>query len=950
MRAACHAHRRNARNQNKPIWRHVLATLFDESKQTGPQYTDGSAMIRKQRPKRSKPQDGKTDEAGDNVKKEPTKRKRERKSVPKNVLPAGQSEGAQYINPAIEPIVRHNVGNPSSTFLRRNPHHSILQLPLQPNVLTEDTLLTHFKTTRPFTATLPMPLHTTPGLGPSMPDLMVRAIHTKQAYERELHSLRKKYQKVATDRPLDLHGNGEDESVQHTVTLVYAALLDRDPDPYLKLETNYNPHFTGGTMVAVPGGAGSATIFKATGESLQDVEVLRIHCDGEGFEVGQVQACPMEMEGPLLELVPSEDGSVILARKRHVVIILREINVTPDSVEWRPVQHIFSVNPLASVCFVGGSTLTLCTTDYARQLQLWTFSDDEETCEDMVTLPQSVPKHSPTTKEERVTCHNNDHWSAVRCVDGHSLVACLDRTQLHLYTVVRNGENSPTRDWRLAHRGASDFSRWISPCEQCCALEVTSSEELLFIATTHKLIVAKIEESVDQPPTEESAQNGGDSFDFGNVKLIVKVLLVFAHNLKQCPVFLSHQWNATADHDTEHHFVLFGSHLPMSYGVASFTRSPNPTDLFGEPVYATQHYPYHPPTFHDTYKQAQAQGHCLSAYEPLRKRFYACQSGAALLRSCLPTDNGTERHEPRLYILLQTSAGDVVQQSLSYDFDRDEEKQHELKRPDVERQQHIGARLQQWHEKLVGQAGRIPYRATSFKTMQKFRDIFNCPVEGSELRQILYLPPEVKRKHRRKKREDEKEEDLNTEEEQHEDDEEDEGVWCPSQSVASGSSSAAEPSVIRRRRKYGRKAPPPWRQTLEDLQQYRDVLAPTLLSVWGVGNTDVPPQATNMEQIPTKLPPLADINERIGSWVTAATSEQLQRDTPETAEEDLELTVPNVTAAAKDEYGDMKEDADGDLFSQPLTQSQFISASQLSQQMVRSTVARPARKTYSKGF
>uniref|UniRef100_A0A182JRL8 Uncharacterized protein n=1 Tax=Anopheles christyi TaxID=43041 RepID=A0A182JRL8_9DIPT len=903
-------------------------------------------MNSKQPTTQSKEQAEKTNEASGSIKKEPSKRK---KGVSKNVFTSGPDEGAQWINPAVEPIIRQQTGNPSYTFLRRNPHHSILQLPLQPNVLTKDTLLSHFKTTRPFTASLPTPLHTTPGLGPSTPDLMVRYLHTKHAYQRELHSLEKKYKKVAADHPLDRHDNDVAETVEHTVAVIYAALLDRDPDPYLKQDTDYDYHFTGGAMVAIPGRASSATIFKACGECLQDVEVLRIHHDGRDWNVKEVQACATDMADPVLELVSGDGGKVILVRKRYLIIVLREMHVAPDRTEWRPVQQFFSLNPLASVCFVGGPTLTLCATDYEHNLQLLTISDEELTCEHIVQLPPSSQNYSHNVKGNWKAYRKDDQWTAVRCVDGHSLVACLDRTRIHFYTVIRNKTSND--ESQLVYRGADEFSRWISPCEQCCALEVTHSEGLLFIATGHKLIVGKIEEHASKHPVDESEQNKRSSSESGTDNIAVKVLLVFAHNLKQYPVFLNHQWDARAGL----HFVLFGSHLPMSYGVASFTRSSNPSDPCGGQVYATQHFPYHPPTFHDTYKQAQRQGHCLSAYEPLRKRFYACQSGAVLLRIGRPTVN-EEREEPRLHILLQTSAGDVLQQRLSYDFDR-EEKQHDRKQ--TQEHQHIGSLLQHWHDRLVKQAGRIPYRATNFKTMRKFRDIFNCPIEGSELKEILFLPPEVKQKQKRRKKSTLSGQDEEEEEEEEEDgneaynDEEDEGVWFSSQSVASGSTNAGEPSVIRRQRKYGFKPPLPWRQTLEDLQQYRDVLAPAMLSVWGIGNADVPAQATNLEQIPTKLPPLSDIHERVGSWVNASTTEQ--RDTAEIGVEE-DLIVPK-KAVATEEYGvqQLEEgEQEEELFSQPLTQSQFISASQQSQQMghssVRPTVTRPSRKVYSKGF
>uniref|UniRef100_A0A182VR39 Uncharacterized protein n=1 Tax=Anopheles minimus TaxID=112268 RepID=A0A182VR39_9DIPT len=829
----------------------------------------------------------------------------------------------QWINAAIAPIIQHQAGNPSRSFLHANDHHTILQLPLQPNAIEKDALLDHFQTTRPFSAAYAMPLHTTPGLGPSTHDLMVQALHAKQTYKSELKSLERMYKTISWNYPLQPN---DGENVQHSVTLVYAAMLDRDPDPYLQLSAGYDYHYTGGSMGAIRSSSNGsfATIFKAIGPSLEDVEVLRIgvseqdefHCAGD-LTVKEVQPCTVGMDGPILELVPSDDGTVVLVRKRNVIVVLRQVEVSPGvkEWEWRAVQKLFSTYPFASVCFVKRpapcKTLTLCTTDYHKQLQLWSVNDDEASCEYIIRLPSanSAIGNGSTSGIE-------NKWSTVRSVDGHSLVACLDRRRIHFYKVLKmvfkDGSSEPDEDtYQLMHCGVNDFSRWTFECEQCCALETTTSEGLLFIATCHKLIIGRIEEKAAQPLEDDDRSD--ISPVAGELAIEFKMLLVFAHNLKQRPVYISHQWEAAIGNDKEHHFVLFGSHLPMSYGVASFTRT-DPTAS----VCAARHYPYHPPTFHDTYHLARTRGYCLSAYEPLQKRFSACQSGAVLIRGTPP--NAGE--EPRLHILLQTSAGDLLQQRIAYNFDRSEANHDRISTE--ERKHNMALVLQHWHESLVKQAGKIPYCATSFKTMQKFRDIFNCPMDGNDLRGVLYLPPKQKRK--RKKVSSDNEGESRSE------NEDDEGLGIDS---CSATSEQQQRCANRRHRRNRNETCVPWRQTMEELQQYRDVLAPTMLGVWCFGDTAVAlGQSTNREEIPTKLPPLVDIHERVGNWV----------DDTSVQNDEMEDRLCEPKPPEPDEYND------GDLFSQSWTPSQTFTASQPSRQVEQTGRAKPTKRAYSKGF
>uniref|UniRef100_A0A182NFL9 Uncharacterized protein n=1 Tax=Anopheles dirus TaxID=7168 RepID=A0A182NFL9_9DIPT len=659
-------------------------------------------------------------------------------------------------------------------------------------------------------------------------------------------------------------------------------MLDRDPDPYLLTSTGYDYHFTGGAMVASTDNGTMATVFKATGSNLQDVEVLSVGVsDDKMLEVREVQHCPTDVADPILEISLSPRGKIVLVRKRLAILILRKVENS-----WRTVQQIRSTIAFASVCalekFFSVDTGILCTTNYRQQLQIWTIGIEEQ-------------------------LRKEDNWSAVRWIDSLSLVACLVRTQIYFYKVKKQAKSNGQR---LLYRGGGDFTAWTACCERYCALEVTRPEGLLLVASSHKIIVAQVEEQHDAAATSKQ-------------QFTAKVLLVFPHNLKQPPVFISPQRDDAASGVVQH-IVLFGSHLPHSYGTVSFTCE-NASEL--EPVYSTHHFPYHPPTFYDAYKLARTRGFCLSAYEPLRKRFYACQSGAILLKAS----------SANFHILLQTSGGDLLQQRVSMQF-------AEKNATNVMDEAMVPETLQRWHETLVKQTGRIAYRATSFKTMRKLRDLFNSPLEANDqLKHLILLPEPPKRIRKRTKPQQTWLLDETATEQKQEQEKDDD-----SRSMFSSSSDSTAPSSVRRRRKkLNTKAPPPWQQTIEELQQYRDVLAPAMLGVWGIGDAATPDaKASNVDQIPTKLPPLADVHERVDSWVTMNAEDATPAAETKASETFLSPSQEPCFKRKRLEYDEQ------DFLLPSASQSQSFMASQLSQQPLQTpkSAARPPKRTYTMGF
>ncbi|XP_053671264.1 uncharacterized protein LOC128721528 [Anopheles nili] len=893
--------------------------------------------------------------------KEP-KRKKTSKVEPNDKKPAKKDKALKTYHFQLKPMVHQLIGNPNRTYQWRHQHDNILQLPLQPNVIDADTLLTYFECKRPYITDFAVPLHKTPGTGPTCPDLMLRALSVKENYHRELQSLEAKYHRTVSNYPLDPNA---DESVQYSAAVIYTALLEKDPDRFLITNTGYDYYFTGGAMATVGPIVGDgvkgtlATMFKAVGESLEDVEVLWLgslaaeSARSESLEVLQVQPCSTEIPGPILEIVTDESGTFVLVRKRNNIVVLRgkpaEDAAAPAMV-WRPVAQIFSSISLASVCIVSvascglsSENLTLCVTDYRRKLQLWTThtDQDDQRCIDVVKLPNKHLRSMESTV--RLTNVKEDNWSAVRCMNQGTLVVCLDRLKLHLYAVQRNpSTKSPVRDecidtkpldeLQLVYSGGGDFSKWILECERCCALEIVPAESLLLVATWHKLLIVKLTDTScsGSKPTKQTSI------------FSVNVLLVFAHHLQQHPVFISHQSFESKCSDQQH-FVLVASHLPMSYGLICFNKSYGSASSSSghhqssdEPTqYNARLYPYHPKTFHETYRLAQTKGHCLSAYEPLRTRFYACQSGAVLLRGA----HGT-RTELHMHVLLQTSAGDLVRQHVSFSVDktgkpidvREDKALDQLER-DV-----AVETLRQWHETLVKEVRRVPYRATDFRTMEKFRNILNCPIAACELKKSIFLPPinkNMKKQWAPGPNNNTDGGDVGEEPNEEADDDalDDRASF---QSMSSSRSSEIKAST-----------PRPWQQTVDELKQYRDLLAPAMLKVWLAGNY----VADSVEQIPTKLPPYANAHERVESWVNAANGPPMPFETEET----------NDAASGQNmqsEYDEpcMKKPKTmptpvEEQLTQASTATHPIFDSQLSHESKQKPISkRPTRKSFMKGF
>uniref|UniRef100_A0AAG5CXS6 Uncharacterized protein n=1 Tax=Anopheles atroparvus TaxID=41427 RepID=A0AAG5CXS6_ANOAO len=935
--------------------------------------------------------------------KESRKRKRSSgKSGEAGVKKERKDEKTQWIHHLLGPMVRRLTGNPNATYQQRYLHHATLQIPLQPNVLHEGNLFSHFENTASWTVNLPVPLHcTSAGLGPTVPDLMVRFMLVKDNYQRELKSLHKAYKRIESRHTLpglDLRAVEKDDSIQNSAAVIYAALLDRDPDPYLLPKYGYDYHFTGGSMATIVEQEGSgilATLFTAVGASLEELEIIQLVPSKERDEIATghvVNCCLTSTPGPILEITADNDGRWVLVRKRHIVFALRQVpglaetcTTSASDTEWRAVQHVFSAVPFASVCVVrpdslGKRTLTVCTTDYRRRLRLWEIDGSAYVKR---KGDHKLPKIKPSLRAQGGT--EGENWSAVRCIDGRSLIGCLDRQRIHLYSIRTDGEkcresgkSDPDQEvesnLQLEFRGSSTTSRWTMPCERPCALEVAPAEGLIFIATCHKLLVAAVDTS--QKPGESQSSS---------TTLGINVLLVFAHNLQQRPVFISHQrhWgsaraDAGSEDENEQHFLLFGSHLPMSYGVCSFEKSFVAESRLSiapaRPKYLTRHLPLHPPTFHDAYRLARARGFCLSAEEPLRQRFTtACQSGMALI----PTGNG---EEGSLHILLQTSGGDLLQQKISIHGTTDagdRRESVESVRAHAE-QEKVAKTLHRWHERLLqqGNGNPKPYKATNFRTFKKFRDIFNYPEDDlSELKD--WITRESSNKNRAKRRARVRASEPSRES-------------SPARSISAASESSCSASVagadyldpkppVARNTAGGSGSsesatPPPWRQTIEELQQYKDVLAPAMLAVWGYGTVGAtaPSARAIPEQIPTKLPPYQDVNERVGSWVATAVSNDRLRETEAGTQHDqMQVETPldfQYTEPLLEPWQERNQTQENDperplpkpnntVYDDPelniLSQAPAIPPSQAFERPAErqaATLARPAKKKYVKGF
>ncbi|XP_058062491.1 uncharacterized protein LOC131212589 [Anopheles bellator] len=880
---------------------------------------------------RKKQEQNDTREVDDDSKQKGSQRKDAFTDVPKHKPGAYR---CTIHHPFLEPTIRNWTGK-NQNMIRKHTHHALLQLPLQPNVLTRETIFEHFEPEKRWHVGLPTPLYIAPETdGPTVPDLMVRFLRQKDVYSRKLRSTSIAYRHIKSkravnDRVASLNASG---GMQNSAALVYAALLDRDPDPYLHPEATYDYHFTGGscaTLSTIDGRSRTTgtTVFKAIGESLAELEVMHIRCHKEEFKACRAQVCNTNIAGPILEILTVDDhpaGCFVLVRKRDTIVILREQLVENKSKpisRWVPFATIVSVVPFASVCAINPTALKhrkmliLCTTDYQRMLRLWTIECSKHNKAGDVQFVKQLKlptKHNSLLQQKdnsprhgNTSCKDvprgqrcSDGWSTVRCVDNGSILACLDRDMVHLYR-VESEDASP----ELLYCGGQNFSQWIYTCESHCALDVAPDVGLIFIATCHHLLVVRL-------ASHEGAQSGSDSCD--DAKPSLTVVIVFAHNLRQRPVFMhflpySFEEKA-ATRKEDQCFLLLASHLAMDYCICTINRQGTGDDERSSCKMVARQYPYRPRTVFDSYKLAQRQGHCLSAQQPLKRRLFACHSGACLV----PFDDC-------LYVVLQNSCGDLLQQKIS--ANTSERHREDATVPDV---------IRRWHDQLIGeqtthhQRGHPPYKATDFRPLKRFRDIFNYPGKlSSDLVQQI-LPKKIAKKEGAKSMEPKEEEYF-------------------ASSVASDTDFSDFETEVAQRSGRSNQKPLPWQQTIEQLQQYKDVLVSPLLEVWGYGI-----EAEVHHTIPTTLPPYNDVTERVDSWINSVSTTRRPSTDSNTSYNDnsnfdIESKLFTFTIDRLGSTTEPAENVDCKGLS-PERQHPFVSSTPLE------TETRPKRKTYVKGF
>ncbi|XP_035782381.1 uncharacterized protein LOC118461303 [Anopheles albimanus] len=768
---------------------------------------------------------------------------------------------------ALAPTVHFWTGK-SGMYARNHEHQSILQLPLQPGVVTAETLLDHFQPTKQWQVELPLPLYTAPGSsGPTVPDAMVRSLSAKKMHNRQLERTQQAYRKSKSKRTEIDRGC----TAVSSAALLYAALLDRDPDPYLRHHAAYNYHYTGGCCAWVRASTKDrAILFKAVGERLEQLEVLQLECAGgaDGLETELIPLLNLpETEGPILEIVtnqraPAYDSSTRVAiRKRNEIMVVREItDETTGSSSWQVCQTVHSTVPFASVCFVRlpeapsrhrDATVALCTTDYRSLLRLWTHdrSNRHDATGELQCVTQLLlPKQS-----------SGDDWSTVRCVDSAALVACLDRRKLHLYRIVREdsngscdveapsaaeiGDGSALRFESCAVK--QPFTQWTFPCERACALEVAPDDKLIFIATCHHLLVAQLDPHATSSETmsdlDGSSSDSAESMSEKRFRLVV--LIVYAHNLQQRPSFLSFKRHSFDEkkHREPEYFLLLAGHLAMCYCLCTFSR--RATDK----RYVAHHYPYHPRTFADSYKVAQRHGYCLGVSEPLKRRFSAYQSGALLIP-----------FRQRLAILLQNSCGDLLQQTIIPSATE------ATVVKSVKNETNVAETIRIWNERLLEEqlasteTGHLPYTASNFRKMKKFRHIFNCPdSKTSTLSEQIFRATDAKARSTGKH-------SFHSAAAHDSSDDTDSMSGDDDESDGGSADVPRQPKAATE-------------QTMEELRSYKDMLVQPLLSVWGYGDTVltsgvVVPQA---DQIPVRLPGYDElpVSERIACWMSSAKDE-----------------------------------------------------------------------------
>ncbi|XP_001851405.2 uncharacterized protein LOC6042268 [Culex quinquefasciatus] len=485
-------------------------------------------------------------------------------------------------------------------------HPNLLQLPLQPNVLTAETLHNHYK--RPlWTTSHPIPVVThrfDQANRTEWAEPMLRLYQAKAQHRQKLTVLKLTYARKKVTLRKKINGR---RGLCPTLLLRIAEELDRDPDQWFTDVRGYDYYFTGGNLDVIVG-TQFRWLLNTVGEAMNTVEMVPFELDGSQLNVLSEQAERFELgEGGAVfeiqhrKMTPTGQYSHIALRRKFQVDVL----YSKTGSEAMKTHSVRSEVPFISCCFLGrtdDSVGLLCTSDLDK----------------IVKVMEYTPKKVWLYKLQLVKFPEDECWTCLRPLTRTSVI-CLDRKTVKLIKLQEDG---------LSLVLETPLSTWLWPCESATCLEICPEESLLLVGTTHRLLVLRYD-----------ARQGAEG-EF-------QQMITFTHNLQFHLTMIRYRVDSTR----KQYYVHLSSHLAGDTMLCTFSKAPPKR-------FTTRTLPVKPLTIQESVYMARTKGKCLFPAATLRNRLKLFHSGIAIIAD-----------RDRFHLLVQNSLGDIYQQRLDPDSD-----------------------------------------------------------------------------------------------------------------------------------------------------------------------------------------------------------------------------------------------------------------------------------------
>lgn len=636
--------------------------------------------------------------------------------------------------------VQRSAGFPESQSISKICHASLLTLPLQPNVLTPETIHCHYQRP-PWTSSYPVPLVTHPFEQLDRTEWiepLLRLYRAKVHHSQTLNRLKASFdrRKVAVRKRI-----GGRRNLYPTTVVRVAEELERDPDRWFTEEAGYDYYFTGGNLAVIIG-TQFRWLINTVGELMNIVEFVPFEWNDSQLNVLTEQAERFELDegGPVFEIQHkqmSKTGQhyhVALRRKFQIDVLL--LNAGHQTMKSHPIP---SKEPFISCCFLPGTDDTkplLCTSNLQKT----------------ITVVEYLPKKywQREYQLEKFSDNDDDCWTCLRPF-GQTSFFCLDRKSIKFMKLQDN---------RLKLDQQSPLATWLWPCEKATCLEFCPEGSLLLIGTTHKLLILQFDDRETQPEFQQ--------------------VLTFTHNLQFHLTMIRYRVDAAQ----KQYYVHLSSHMAGDTMICTFSKVPPKR-------FTTKYLPVKPLTIQESVHMARTKGKCLYPAVVLQNRLKLYHSGIEIL-----VDDAN-----RFHLLVQNSLGDIYHQRLDPGLGADDESMDA-----------VATQLQTWMIQLRDMDSTQCPVGHDYKNLRGLRNVFRA-------------------------------ESLN----------------APKAAPDAGADDTLTPN---------RKRHPRWCQTVEQMHQYKDLLAGPMLSIWGF-RPDVTESQRQSQSRRLGVQEPISVEDRIADWLDA---------------------------------------------------------------------------------